>query len=123
VQTDKRDNFLSTDFGLKEFNVESEKERIKRYRRYVYEAGALNRPEKGKTKVIGDKRYLKRSATGRLNSAEAIDSDTAPTILRIRASSDQRSLCLAITSGLSIYFTQSTKKSQNQLKAWMGYIR
>ena len=32
-----------------------EKERIRSYRRYVYEAGAINRPEKGKTKVIGDK--------------------------------------------------------------------
>jgi hypothetical protein len=55
VQTNNRDKFLSTDFGLKEFNVKSEKERIRRYRRYVYEAGAVNRPEKGKTKVIGDK--------------------------------------------------------------------
>jgi REP element-mobilizing transposase RayT len=55
VQTNNRDNFLSTDFGLKEFNVNSEKERIRRYRRYVYEAGAVNRPEKGKTEVIGDK--------------------------------------------------------------------
>jgi REP element-mobilizing transposase RayT len=55
VQTSNRDKFLSTDFGLKEFNVKSEKERIRRYRRYVYEAGALNLPEKGKTKVIGDK--------------------------------------------------------------------
>ncbi len=32
-----------------------EKERIRRYRRYVYEAGALNQPEKGKIKVIEDK--------------------------------------------------------------------
>jgi len=55
VQTHNRDNFLSTDFGLKEFNVKSEKERIRRYRRYVYEAGAINRPEKGKTKVIGNR--------------------------------------------------------------------
>jgi hypothetical protein len=55
VQTNNRDNFLSTDFGLKEFNVKSQKERIRRYRRYVYEAGAVNRPEKGKAKVIGDK--------------------------------------------------------------------
>ena len=59
VQTNNRDNFLSTDFGLKEFNVKSKKERIRRYRRYVYEAGAVNRPEKGKTKVIGD-RILER---------------------------------------------------------------
>ena len=55
VQTNNRDNFLSTDFGLKEFNVKSKKERIRRYRRYVYEAGSLNRPEKGKIKVIEDK--------------------------------------------------------------------
>jgi REP element-mobilizing transposase RayT len=55
VQTNNRENFLSTDFGLKEFNVNSEKERIRRYRRYVYEAGAVDRPEKGKTKVIGDR--------------------------------------------------------------------
>ena len=55
VQTSNRDKFLSTDFGLKEFNVKSEKERIRSYRRYVYEAGAINRPEKGKTKVIGDR--------------------------------------------------------------------
>jgi len=40
---------------LKEFKVKNEKERIRSYRRYVYEAGAVNRPEKGKTKVIGDK--------------------------------------------------------------------
>ena len=50
-----RDNFLSTDFGLKEFNVKSKKERIRRYRRYVYEAGSLNRPAKGSVKVIEDK--------------------------------------------------------------------
>jgi hypothetical protein len=55
VQTNNRDNFLSTDFGLKEFNVKCKKERIRRYRRYVYEAGAVNQPEKGKVKVIKDK--------------------------------------------------------------------
>ncbi len=55
VQTTDRDNFLSTDFGLKEFNVKSIKERIRRYRRYVYEAGAINRPDKMQAKVIDDK--------------------------------------------------------------------
>jgi REP element-mobilizing transposase RayT len=54
VQTNNRDQFLSTDFGLKEFNVKSKKERSRRYRRYVYEAGSLNRPEKGNFKVIED---------------------------------------------------------------------
>jgi putative transposase len=37
VQANNRDEFLSTDFGLKEFNVKSKKERIRRYRRYVCE--------------------------------------------------------------------------------------
>lgn len=55
VQADNRDAFLSTDFGLKEFNVQSKKERIRRYRRYVYEAGALSQPEKGNVKVIESK--------------------------------------------------------------------
>ncbi len=55
VQTNNRDNFLSTDFGLKEFNVKSEKERIRRYRRYVYEAGAISRPDKMQAKVIDDR--------------------------------------------------------------------
>ena len=59
MQTNNRDNFLSTDFGLKEFNVKSIKERIKRYRRYVYEAGAISRPDKMQAKVIGD-RILKK---------------------------------------------------------------
>jgi hypothetical protein len=71
VQTGNKDNFLSLDFGLKEFGpgeirsaVTSElhwasvldtEERLKRYRRYVYEAGTVKRPEKGKSQVIGDK--------------------------------------------------------------------
>jgi REP element-mobilizing transposase RayT len=57
LQTNNRDNFLSTDFGFKEFSVKSTKERIRRYRRYMYQAGSINRPEKGKIKVI-DPRVL-----------------------------------------------------------------
>ena len=52
VQTNNRDNFLSTDFGLKEFNVKNKKERVRRYRRYVYETGSVNQPEKGNIKII-----------------------------------------------------------------------
>jgi hypothetical protein len=62
VQTNNQDNFFSTDFGLKQFNppsadkcLKSKKERFKRYRRYVYEAGSLNRPEKGSVKIIEDR--------------------------------------------------------------------
>ena len=55
LQTENKDQFLSTDFGLKEFNVKTEKERIRQYRRYVYEAGAISRPDKMQAKVIDDK--------------------------------------------------------------------
>ena len=55
LQTQNKDDFLSTDFGLEEFRVKSEKERIKRYRRYVYEAGAISRPDKMQAKIVDDK--------------------------------------------------------------------
>ena len=55
LQTENKDQFLSTDFGIKEFNVKSPKERIRRYRRYVYEAGAISRHNKMQAKVINDK--------------------------------------------------------------------
>ena len=64
VQTNNQDNFLSTDFGLKEFNVKNKKERIRRYRRYVYESGSLNQPEKGSIKVIADNALEKERSRG-----------------------------------------------------------
>jgi REP element-mobilizing transposase RayT len=42
VQTDNKDNFLSLDFGLQEFGVKDEKERLQRYRRFLYETGAMD---------------------------------------------------------------------------------
>jgi len=51
-QTQNKDQFLSTEFGLKEFSVKSKKERLRRYRRYVYEAGAVDRPDKMQARVI-----------------------------------------------------------------------
>jgi putative transposase len=64
VQTGNRDHFLCTDFGLKQFHVKSKKERIRRYRRYVYEAGSLNRPERGSVKAIEDKVLEKERSRG-----------------------------------------------------------
>ncbi|MDD2388758.1 MAG: hypothetical protein PHP23_03380 [Desulfobacterales bacterium] len=64
IQTGNKDDFLSTDFGMKEFNVTDEKERIRRYRRYVYEAGALNRPHKGRAQVIDEKTVEKEREKG-----------------------------------------------------------
>ena len=55
VQTDNKDNFLSTDFGLKEFNVKSEQERIRLYRKYVYETGAIQRSDQQYSKIIDEK--------------------------------------------------------------------
>jgi putative transposase len=42
VQTDNKDNFLSLDFGLKEFGEPDEAERFRRYRRFVHETGAID---------------------------------------------------------------------------------
>ena len=52
IQTGNKDNFLSLDFGLIEFGVLNAKERLKLYRRYVYEAGALDRSGKPSAGVI-----------------------------------------------------------------------
>ena len=73
--------------------------------------------------VIRDTRFLKRSASGILNSAEMIDSGTERAILRIRISLDQRNLCLRIINGSKIYSLQNTKKNPNRSKASMGCIR
>ena len=59
LQTKNADGFLSTDFGMKEFNVHSEKERIRRYRRYVYETGAVKRPNQAHAGMI-DERVIDR---------------------------------------------------------------
>ena len=67
-------------------------------------------------------KFLQKSVKRNLKSAGSIVSDTVPAISRIRASSDQRSLWLKTINDLSIYFTQSTRKSQNQSKVWMGCI-
>jgi REP-associated tyrosine transposase len=52
IQTGNRKNFLSLDFGLKEFGVLDAEERLRGYRRYVYEAGAVDRSEYGHRKII-----------------------------------------------------------------------
>ncbi len=58
VQTDNKDDFLSLDFGLKEFNVLDSKERLRRYRRFLYEKG-VKATEKGiklNGKMVGKER-------------------------------------------------------------------
>jgi REP element-mobilizing transposase RayT len=52
MQTGNKDNFLSLDFGLKEFGVLNIEERLQGYRRYVYKAGSVDRSESDKRKKI-----------------------------------------------------------------------
>ncbi len=70
MQTENKDKFLSMDFGLKAFtpeecfarsrsefhrvNIKSKKERVRRYRRYVYEAWAIKHPGKTQGDTIDD---------------------------------------------------------------------
>jgi hypothetical protein len=46
---------LSTDFRLEEFNVKGLKAWIRFYRRYFYEAGAIDRPDKMQAGIIDPK--------------------------------------------------------------------
>jgi len=82
IQTNNKDDFLSLDFGLKEFGpggirsavkgefhwagVIDANERLRRYRRYVYEAGALDRPDRNMAPV---------PSSGATGQAKVIDSD------------------------------------------------
>ncbi|MFH0730084.1 MAG: hypothetical protein V2B19_27540, partial [Pseudomonadota bacterium] len=52
VQSGNRGNFLSLDFGLREFGVKGDKERLRRYRRFLYETGAV---EKGRGAALDSK--------------------------------------------------------------------
>ncbi len=52
VQANNKDDLLSLDFGLREFGVTDDTERLRRYRRFLYETGAI---DKGKGAVIDSK--------------------------------------------------------------------
>ena len=50
VQTRNKGRFLSLDFGLREFGVKSGKERLRTFRRFVYEKGELEGAEKKRSR-------------------------------------------------------------------------
>jgi len=52
AQTDNRDRFLSTDFGLTEFAVKSAKVRLAHYRRFVYEKAGLIKEVEDRSKGL-----------------------------------------------------------------------
>jgi len=64
IQTNNKGNFLSTDFGLKEFNVKDEKERVRLYREYVYETGAIQVSDRQYAKTIQEKTVTKERKKG-----------------------------------------------------------
>ncbi len=51
IQTGNKDNWLSLDFGLKEFGVKNVKERLYRYKKFVYETGAVDAGKGAKIKA------------------------------------------------------------------------
>jgi len=61
AQTSNKDNFLSLDFGLKEFGEPDAEERFRRYRRFVYETGAM---DSGKGAAIDVKKVAKERKRG-----------------------------------------------------------
>ncbi|MFH0725932.1 MAG: hypothetical protein V2B19_06220 [Pseudomonadota bacterium] len=61
-QQHHKDGFLSLDFGLVEFGVLDDTERLRRYRRYVYEAGAVAKPGNRTVGVIDEEILEKERA-------------------------------------------------------------
>ena len=64
LQTGNHDGFLSMDFGLVEFWNLSPSERLRRYRQYVYEAGALIRSTNETAKAIDTQIVAKEQKKG-----------------------------------------------------------
>ena len=122
IQTGNKDNFLSLDFGLKEFGVADTEERLKRYRRYVYEAGALDHPGKGQARVI-DKDIVEheRENDFELNRMRRFRYRTDT--LRIQELLVLKNLFLKITSGLKMFLCPSGKKYLSWFPVWTGFIR
>ena len=60
AQTNNTDNFLSLDFGVAEFGEKDVDERLRLYRQFVYEVGAVDHPNKPNAKKIR-KNVLRKS--------------------------------------------------------------
>ena len=59
TQTDNKGNFLSLDFGLQEFGGVGKSKKLRLYRKYVYEAGAVAKADNPGAKTI-NKKILKK---------------------------------------------------------------
>ncbi len=61
VQTNNKDDFLSLDFGLREFGEMDDKERFRRYRRFLYETGAMEQKAGGRKSEVGNQKKQKNA--------------------------------------------------------------
>jgi putative transposase len=111
-QQNNKDDFLSLDFGMIEFGVMDEKERLRRYRRYVYEAGAVAHPGKRGAGVINEG-ILEKERAHNFN-VDKVGRRTGRAISRTRASSAPRPSSLKTTCGLSIFAYRNTRKNRNR---------
>ena len=75
VQAKNAEGFLSMDFGLKEFGVMNEKDRVSHYRGFVYEKGGLTRQGGMELKAVDRFRYRTRYFTdsGILGTREFVE--------------------------------------------------
>ena len=46
IQTKNKDDFLSLDFGLRQYGAMDDRERLRRYRRFLYETGAMDKEKR-----------------------------------------------------------------------------
>jgi len=76
IQTNNEDGFLSTDFGLKEFNVMDSKERVRRYRQFLYEKAAKGDQIHEKTMNKERKRNFELSKINRFTQRTRYFSDS-----------------------------------------------
>ena len=75
LQTNNKDRFLSLDFGMKEFGVRSRKDRLIRYRRFLYETGAVDTTG-NKVKIQDERVEKERKKDFRLTRADHFKSRT-----------------------------------------------
>ncbi len=61
IQTNNKNDFLSLDFGLREFGEMDDGERLRRYRRFLYETGAVEQKTGSRRSEVGGRRKQKKS--------------------------------------------------------------
>jgi REP element-mobilizing transposase RayT len=61
IQSDNKGDFLSLDFGLREFGEMNDVERLRRYRRFLYETGAMEQRAGGQKSEVRSQKKQKNA--------------------------------------------------------------